>query len=286
MKYQFIEKYKDKFAISRICRVLGVNRSGFYAWRNRSESKRNIENRLLKKEIRKIYNENKGRYGSPKILYILEKKGLKYGHNRVARLMKEEGLKSIVLKKYKHSKKTIRAEDASNNILNRNFKCLSPNRVWATNITYIATKQGWAYLCCFIDLYSRKVVGWSVSKNINAELVTEALRKACINRNPEKDLIIHSDRGVQYSSDLFRNFLKRHDFVQSMSRAGNCWDNACMESFFSLIKKEELRNIRFNDIEEVRFSIFKYINIYYNRKRIHSYLEYKTPVDFEEENIA
>ncbi len=286
MKYKFIEEHKNKFSISRICQVLGVNRSGYYSWLNRSESKRSIENKKLKQEIRKIYFENKCRYGSPKIKYILEIKGNKYGHNRIARLMKEEGLRSIVAKKYKYNRKAVCEENASKNLLNRNFKCLRPNHIWVSDITYIKTKSGWVYLCCFLDLYSRKIVSWSVSKSIKSELVMNALKKACIKRKPNKGLIIHSDRGVQYGSNLFRDFLKRHKFVQSMSRAGNCWDNACIESFFSLIKKEELKHFNFENIDQVKYAIFKYIDNYYNNKRIHSYLEYKTPSEFERQKIA
>jgi len=286
MKYKFIKEHRNEFDIARMCRLLGVNRSSYYAWFNRAESKRSKENKQLTKKINEIYFKNKGRYGSPKIRYILNSQGAKYGHNRIARLMRQTGLKSITIKKYRHRSIPVSEQKAVGNLLNRDFKCLQPNRVWVSDITYIQTKNDWVYLCCFIDLYSRKVVGWSVANNLKAELVMEALRKAYIKRKPDKGLIIHSDRGVQYSSEVFKSLLKRHNFVQSMSRKGNCWDNACMESFFSLIKKEEINHVEFENLEHVKYVVFKYIDVFYNRQRIHSYLEYKTPTEFESKKIA
>lgn len=268
-----------------MCHVFGVSRSGYYDWLHAPESMRDAENRILLSQIKEIYYESKKRYGSPKILIELLKRGYRCGHNRVARIMHENNIRSKVMKKYRPKNKVIKIGEAVSNILNRRFYWVKPDQAWATDITYIPTKSGWVYLCVFLDLCSRAIVGWSVSKSMKADLVLNALDNACKKRKPGKELIIHSDQGSQFGSDDFRQYLNDHDFIQSMSRRGNCWDNACVESFFRLLKVEELNDYNFNNIEEVRYKVFSYIEYFYNRKRIHSQLGYVSPLEFEKKLI-
>lgn len=281
-----MKKYERLFPVSRMCQVIGVSRSGFYAWKNAPESKRSIENKTILKQINNIFDKNKKRYGSPKITTELNKDGYHCGHNRVARLMRLNGIRSKVAKKYRPAGDVINKNDAVDNILNRRFFWDKPNQAWAIDITYIPTKKGWAYLCVILDLCSRYIVGWTVSDNMKKELVLDALIKSCMNRNPAKGLIVHSDQGSQFGSKAYKDLLKRHDFIQSMSRRGNCWDNACVESFFRLLKVEELNDYKFNSIDEVKYVVFCYIDHFYNRQRIHGSLEYKSPLDFEDKISA
>lgn len=279
-------QYCDTFPVSRMCHVFGVSRSGYYDWLKAPESQRARYNRMLLGQIKEIHAESKKIYGSPKILIELGKRGYKCGHNLVARLMLENGIKSKVVKKFRPRGKVIRIGDAIANVLDRRFYWPKSDMAWATDITCIPTREGWVYLCVFLDLCSKAIVGWSVSKRMKTGLVLEALEKACAWRNPGKDLLIHSDQGVQYGSDDFQKYLKKHEFVQSMSRRGNCWDNACVESFFRLLKVEELNDYKFQDINEVQYIVFKYIEYFYNRKRIHSSIGYMTPSEYEQFLIA
>lgn len=281
-RYIFIKKYENIFPVSRMCHVIGINRSAYYAWKKNPQSNRELENIILLERIKTVFYKYKQRYGSPKITYELKKMGYHYGHNRIARLMRINNLRSKVVKKYRPKNNVIKKKDAVENILNRRFNWKKPNKAWVTDITYIPTKKGWVYLCVYLDLCTRYIVGWSVSYRMKAELVTESLIKACKNRSPKNGLIIHSDQGVQYGSALFKDIIKRHKFVQSMSRRGNCWDNSCVESFFRLLKTEELNDYDFNNIEEVQYKVFCYIEHFYNRQRAHSYLNYMSPLDYEQ----
>lgn len=276
----------ETFPVLRMCRVLGVSRSGYYDWLNGTESNRALENRELSDQIKEIYFESKCRYGSPKILIELAKRGYSCGHNRVARLMRLAGIKSKVVKKFRPKATVIKAFEAVSNVLDRRFTWEKPDMAWATDITYIPTKSGWVYLCVFLDLCSRAIVGWSVSKRMKTELVLEALENAYAKRKPGKNLIIHSDQGSQYGSKDFRDYINQCKFTQSMSRRGNCWDNACAESFFRLLKVEELNDYDFQDIDQVRYRVFSYIEYFYNRKRIHSRLAYMTPAEYEKKLFA
>lgn len=269
-----------------MCHVLGVSRSGYYDWLSSPGARRAKENHDLLGQIEEIYSESKGCYGSPKITVELKKRGYYCGHNRVARIMRENGIKSIVVKKFRRKGQVIEIEESASNVLGRRFTWESPNQAWATDITYIPTQSGWVYLCVILDLCSRAIVGWSVSEDMRTELVMHALKSACQNRRPKKGLILHSDQGVQFGSTTFRQYLKDHGFVQSMSRRGNCWDNACVESFFRLLKIEELNGYSFKNIDQVRYKVFGYIEHFYNRNRIHSHLGYMTPIEYEQALIA
>jgi putative transposase len=265
-----------------MCRVLSVSRSGYYRWRNRPKSQRAIENRRLQAHIRAIFNRHKGRCGSPKITDELNDMGLPVSKNRVARRMKAMGLRSIYRRKYRTTTDSKHSHPVADNLLQRNFTTDGPDKVWVSDITYIATTRGWLYLTVFIDLFSRTVVGWALSSSLSAEMVLTALSRAVRNRRPSSGLIIHSDRGVQYACSDFRKVLKKHKYVQSMSRKGDCWDNAVAESFFGIIKSELIHQEHFKGPQDTLRAIFEYIEIYYNRKRKHSTLGYKNPAQFEQ----
>lgn len=252
----FIEMYKNEFEIRRMCSVLGVKESAYYAWRRRPECKRIKDDRELLIKIKDIHEDSKKIYGSPRITAELRKKGERYGQKRVARLMKENGIVARMKKKFRIFNRAVKEEEAKKNILNRNFKSERPNQVWVSDITYIASRYGWLFLCVIIDLYSRMVVGWSMFDRIDTGLVMRALEMACFNRNPDKGLIFHSDRGIQYSSKEIKKELKAKGFIQSMSRKGNCWDNACVESFFHSLKTEGLYFHTLDSIGKAKSIVF------------------------------
>ena len=266
-----------------MCQVLAVSRSGFYDWLDREPSQREIENKKLKLEIAKIYWQHSGRYGSPRIHRQLVKEGHNCNIKRVVRLMRVLGLKAIQKKKFKKTTDSNHNLPLKENLLNRNFDVSKPNKVWASDITYIPTAEGWLYLAVVIDLYSRKVVGWSINKRMTRQLVIDALNMGIKNRNPKKGLIFHSDRGSQYASHDFQKELWKNGIRSSMSRKGDCWDNAVAESFFSTIKTELIYQKEYKTRKQARQDIFEYIAVYYNRIRMHSTLNYKSPEDYENE---
>jgi len=264
-----------------MCRVLSVSRSGYYSWRCRPESRRAVENRRLDVHIKAIYKKHKGRSGSPKITEELRDEGFSVSKNRVARRMQASGLRSIVRRKFKATTDSKHPHPIAANLLQRDFTVSSPNTVWVSDITYIATERGWQYLTVFLDLFSRMVVGWALSNSLSSDAVLIALHRAIRSRCPEVGLIIHSDRGVQYACHDFRKLLDNYGFIQSMSRKGDCWDNAVAESFFSIIKSELIHQERFKGHQDTLAAVFEYIEVYYNGKRKHSTLGYKTPDQFE-----
>ena len=264
-----------------MCRALSVSRSGYYAWRRRPESRRSIDNRCLDVHIRAIYQKHKGRCGSPKITQELRDKGFEVNKNRVARRMQTFGLRSIVRRKFKVTTDSKHAYPIAENLLNRDFSADRPNTVWVSDITYISTQSGWLYLTVILDLFSRMVIGWALSSSLSHEMVITALKRAIRSRLPGKGVVFHSDRGVQYACKAFREELANHGFVQSMSRKGDCWDNAVAEAFFSIIKSELIHHTHFKDSQDTLAAVFEYIEVYYNRKRKHSTLSYQTPEQFE-----
>jgi len=286
MKYQFIERNKRDFDISIICPLLGVKRSSYYAWKRRPINVRQKENMKLLEEIRTIHKNSKGLYGSPRIYAELQDLGISCGKNRVAKLMKVNGIYSKIKKRFRYKSKQSNDIGICSNIVDRNFNILEPNKVWVSDITYIPTKEGWLYLCIILDLFSRKIVGWSMDKNMKEKIVLKAFQMALLNRNPSLDLVFHSDRGSQYTAKLFKEVLRTNKIRQSMSRKGNCWDNACAESFFHTLKTELVKHENYNSREEARLSVFEYIEIFYNRQRRHSYLGYVSPVKYENKLCA
>lgn len=267
--------------------MLEVRRQSYYSWLKRPESIRTGENRKIVEGIRQIHTERKTKaYGSPRVWKELEKTGIRAGRNRVAKLMKIHGIKAFRVRKYRPQGQAVPDDKAAPNLVAQKFVVDRPNEVWVTDMTYILTGQGWVYLCAFLDLYSRKIVGWSSGRNMRSGLIVRALDIAVRNRRPGRGLIIHSDRGVQYGSEEFRVKLRNYGFRQSMSRIGNCWDNACMESFFHSLKYEYLMQFKPECLEEVNWLCFKYIDAFYNTSRLHSYLGYVSPAVYERQKIA
>jgi transposase InsO family protein len=281
MKYQFIFTKHVRYSVLLQCEVLEVSRAGYYQWRRRVVPKREQENTTLRMRSRELYAQHKGRYGSPRITRALQHEGYQCSHNRIARLMHEDGLKARAKRKY--CRTTIPDHrQASPNVLDRQFSVAEPDRVLTSDITYVATNEGWLFVATVLDLCTRKIVGLAMRSDMTAELVSEALEQAIARRDLKPGMILHSDRGVQYSSDAYRSIIARHGFRQSMSRKGDCWDNAPMESFFKTMKAELIYPQKYyHTRQEAATSIFEYIEIYYNRQRMHSALNYQTPDDFE-----
>jgi len=268
-----------------MCRVLKVSRSSYYRWLNRTPSKREIETEKVIGLIHQIYEDSRGRYGSPKITEELNKQGIKISRPRVARLMKKEGLMSIIHRKYKVcTTDSNHNNPVAKNLLDQNFSVSSPGNVWVSDITYIPTDQGWLYLTIIMDLFDRKIIGWALSSTLKTtDTVIPAFKMANINRKINKKLIFHSDRGVQYTSNEFKHLLNQthKNIKQSMSRKGNCYDNAVAENFFKIIKSELIYHETYKNHQEAKMDIFEFIEIWYNRKRSHQKLQYMTPVEFE-----
>ena len=264
-----------------MCRVLKVSRSGYYSWKSRSESNRSRENRCLDALIQIEFRTSKQRSGSEKITQSLLQKGEKVYRTKVAKRMRKMGLRSKVKRKYRITTDSKHSEPVAPNLLNRQFTVSAPNRVWVSDITYLWTQKGWAYLTVILDLHSRMVVGWAVSTSLGHEAVVKALWRAVGRRSPAAGLMFHSDRGVQYACKGFRGVLQQMQFVQSMSRKGNCWDNAVAESFFRTLKTEWYYGNRLVDIGHVERELFEYIEQFYNGQRLHATLGYISPVQFE-----
>ena len=269
-----------------MCRALKVSRSGYYAWRTRPESNRDNIDRALIQTICEIHRDSKGVYGAPKIRVELEAQGYHHGRHKVARLMRLAGLRGCPQRRFKITTQSDPSHPVAKNLLQQNFTVKAPNRQWASDITYIDTHQGWLYLAIVMDLYSRRIVGWSMDRWMSRHLVIDALTMALDSRMPEGQLIHHSDRGAQYTSDEFRNQLVKHGIQCSMSGRGNCYDNAVVESFFGLLKRERVNRVRYRTRDEARADIFEYIECFYNRKRRHGYVGNISPVDFERQTIG
>lgn len=231
--------------------------------------------------IKEIFKESRESYGSPRITEELKKQGIRCNKKRIARLMRKAGISAKIYRKYRITTMSDHNRERSENILGREFVRGGPNEVWTSDITYIRTDEGWLYLAAVMDLYSRKIVGWELEKRLDSDLVEKALQSALYDRKVEEGIIFHSDQGVQYTSESFRRLLKANGFIQSMSRRGNCYDNAVTESFFHTLKTELINRTKYRTRAEARRSIFEYIEIFYNRKRIHSTLGYLTPVEYE-----
>lgn len=271
-----------------MCSALGVNRSRYYDWvtSQKKPSARALENKELSEKIKMIFIENKCRYGSRRLRKALMNLGYQVSRRRVCKLMKSKGLHCKTKKKFKHTTDSNHDLPIEPNRLNRNFSLDKPNKAYVGDITYIHTEEGWLYLAVVMDLFSRKVVGWSMSKRIKTALVNDALTMAIRQRKPPKGLISHTDRGSQYASKSHRKLLKFYGIKQSMSRKGNCWDNAVAESFFHTLKNELIYHENFQTREEAKQKIFHYIEIYYNRLRMHSANDYLSPVEYEKARKA
>ena len=269
-----------------MCRLLGVSASGYYAWRQRPESARTQCDRELLAKITQVHAASKGVYGSPRVHAELIAEGVCVGRHKVAKLMRSARLRGCPKRRYRATTQRDPSHRVARNLLNQDFTAGGPNQRWAGDITYIPTRQGWLFLAVVIDLYSRRIVGWSMSRWSDRRLVVNALRMAVEARQPAGALIHHSDRGGQYSSDDFRNDLARHGIDCSMSNTGNCYDNAVVESFIGVLKRERVIRVRYRNREQARADLFEYIEVFYNRKRRHGYLGNISPVDFERQSTG
>jgi putative transposase len=283
MKYAFIAAHMAAFSMSLMCRVLGVSRSGYYAWCKAPVSRRSLKNQELLEKIKAVHKKSKQRYGSPRVHEQLLADGERCGRGRVARLMSANGICSKQKRKFVVTTDSKHDLPVAANILDRKFSVEEPNSVWLSDITYIPTDEGWLYLAGVIDLCSRTAVGWSMSDSLDKELVMDALTMAYGRRHPGVGLIHHSDQGSQYASEAYCTLLHDYGMKMSMSRKGNCWDNAVMESFFGTLKKELVHHKRYRTRAEARKDIFEFIEVFYNRERLHSSLGYMSPLNYEKQ---
>ena len=277
-----MDAHRTEFPSAAMCRVLKMSSSGYYAWRGRKPSERQQRRADLTDKICAIHVESKGRYGSPQIHRNLLKQGVKCNVKTVAKCMKSAGICAKTTKKFRIcTTDSNHSLPIAENVLERDFTATKPNEKYVGDITYVKTDEGWLFLAIVIDLFSRMVVGWSMSKNMKASLVTDACQMAIDIWQPPPGCIMHSDRGSQYASREHRDLLDKHGFVCSMSRKGNCWDNAVAESFFATLKKEQVHHEHYATYEQARSSLFQYIEIYYNRWRTHSAIDYQVPVELQ-----
>ncbi|WP_085987174.1 IS3-like element ISMasp3 family transposase [Magnetococcus marinus] len=282
VRYAFIQAHSKSYSVESLCRVLDVSRSGFYGWLNRTSTSKAEENQLLEEWIAEIFKVSRSTYGTRRIRKALNEHGVRVSRRRVSRIKRKLGLVCKAQKRYKVvTTDSNHALPIAPNLLDRQFDTERPDNAYVGDITYIPTKEGWLYLAVWIDLYSRAVVGWSMADHMKAELVTDALRMAFFKRRPEAGLIVHSDRGSQYASELLRKYLDERGYTQSMSRRGNCWDNAPAESFFHTLKVELVSSCDFKTRDEAKQIIFEYIEVFYNRKRKHSSIGYMSPSQYE-----
>jgi putative transposase len=281
VKFDAIEAEKANYSVALMCRVLEVSRAGYYASRRRPESERAKANRQLSTKIHEVYETSRRTYGSPRVYLELRDGEHEAGRHRVARLMRSEGLVARKKKRFRVTTQSNHSEPIARNVLARNFDVKKPNQVWVGDITYLPTADGWLYLAVLLDLHSRAVVGWAMSEHLDTGLALAALRMALERRSPARGLVHHSDRGVQYACEAYREALAANGLVPSMSRKGNCWDNAPAESFFGTLKVELVGDRVFPSRAVARIEVFEYIEAFYNRTRRHSSLGYASPAEFE-----
>lgn len=284
MKFRFIHEHVLEFSLRLMCRVLGVSPSGYYAWRSRPESTRSREDRRLRTKIRSFHQKSRGTYGATRVHADLREEGEECGRHRVARLMREDGLVGAKAKQFRKTTDSRHSDPVSPNILNQEFTVETSDRVWAGDITYLRTREGWCYLAVLLDLHSRFVVGWSLSSSLDRELPLAALEQAIGRRQPGPGLLHHSDRGSQYTCDDYQRRLAELGMTASMSRTGNCYDNAVVESFFDSLKTEIGCDL-FDSREHARREVFKYIEAFYNQRRRHSALGHVSPSAFERQRV-
>jgi len=281
--FELVDAEKANYPVTVLCDVLEVSRSGFYAWKTRPPSERTKADAKLAVEIAASHRKSRKRYGSPRVHRALRKKGVRVGKKRVERLMRENGLFGRRKRRFRHTTDSNHASPIAPNVLARDFEPDAPNRVWAGDVTYIATAEGWSYLAVLLDLYSRRVVGWAMSANNDTTLALAALERAVRNRHHllAPGLVHHTDRGSPYASDDYRAALGKRGMVASMSRKGDCWDNAVAESFFATFRAELVDDERYSSREAAEASIGDYIDRFYNVERLHSHLDYVSPIEFE-----
>lgn len=286
MKYAWIKSHQGAFSVAMMCQVMQVSTSQYYAWLKQPKTARERENEAIMTIIRELFQQAHGTYGTRRLKRKLAERDWLVSRRRIGRLLRKMGLSCKTKRTFKVTTDSQHDQPIAPNLLNRQFDVGKPDQYYVGDITYIATQEGWLYLAVVIDLFSRKVVGWSMVKHMRASLVNNALLMALWSRKPAKGLIWHTDRGSQYASDSHRTLLKDHGIIQSMSRKGNCWDNAVSESFFHSLKTELVHHYQFKTREEAKQTIFDYIEVFYNRQRLHSANGYLSPVVYEESKQA
>ncbi len=280
MRYEFIRQQTGRFSVRQMCAVLGVSRGGYYDWHERSDSQRVREDRRLTAHIRSIFREYRSCYGSPRVHQELRRRKIRCSRKRVARLMRQEGLQARRRRRFRVTTRAAEGRPAAPNLLDRRFTVHTLDEVWLGDLTYLWTSEGWLYLAVLMDMCSRRIVGWAVSETMSDDLTLRALDSSLEHRQPGAGLMHHTDRGSQYTSSEYRARLEQRGVQISMSRKGNCWDNAPIESFFSTLKIE--LGDRFSSRTAARTALFDYIEVFYNRRRMHSSLEHQSPVEFEQ----
>jgi putative transposase len=286
VRYAWIEQHRDDYAVSRMCRLLAVSRTGFLQWRRRPPSARAQANARLDAQVAALHAASKGSYGRPRIVHGLRAQGLQVGHERVRRSLQRQALRPVYKRPYRVTTDSNHRQPVASNVLARQFDGWAINRAWVCDITYLHTGEGWLYLAVVMDLASRRIVGWSMSPRLHADLVCQALKTAYVRRKPPPGVILHSDRGSQYASAQHRQLLNDFRMLQSMSRRANCWDNAPMESFFKTLKVERVYQLRFETRAEARLDIVDWIEGFYNHRRLHSSIGYRTPAHMETGRMA
>ena len=278
-----MKKLAKEFPVDFMCEIFSVSKGGYYAWCKRDTSTREGKELRLLRAIEDVHLGSRGTYGSPRVFKVLKGLGHKVNKAKVERMMKKNGIRAKTKRKFRVTTDSKHNLPIAPNLLERNFSPIKPNQTWASDITYVWTREGWLFLAVIVDLFSRQVVGWSLDKTMTKELVLSSLRQAYFRRKPGSGLIFHSDRGSQYCSKEFRRQLKQYQILQSQSRKANCWDNAVIESFFHTLKTEAIYHEDFETREQAERFIFEWVEAFYNRERIHSTLNYMSPVAFEEQ---
>jgi len=277
-------KYRGQFKVSTMCRVLEVSSSGFYDWLGREESDRSRANRVLLVAIKAVHKRSKRRYGSPRVYHQLRRQDMPCSENRVARVMRVNGIEAVAKRRFKATTDSDHAQPVADNVLDRQFDVECADAAWCADLTYIWTAEGWLYLAIILDLFSRRILGWSAKSTMARSIVLEALGSALRLGQPSRGLLHHSDRGSQYASHDYQKLLRAARVTCSMSRKGDCWDNAPAESFFATLKRELIHGRNFRTRAEAKSAIFEFIESWYNRERLHSSLGYMSPVEFEAVN--
>lgn len=286
MKYAWIERHRDQFVVTRMCRLLAVSRTGYCQWRVRAPSERAQSQATLDARVGAIHAQHKRRYGRPRVLRALRQQGVTAGHEQVRQSLKRQGLRPVHRRPYRVTTDSNHTHPVAPNVLDRRFHSWAPNQAWVGDITYVWTAEGWLYLACIMDLASRRIVGWSMSERISADLVCQALQSAYWQRKPAAGLIMHTDRGSQYASHRYHKLIRDFQMTASMSRKANCWDNAAMESFFKTLKVERIYQLTYPTRSQARQDIVDWIEGYYNRYRMHSAINYQTPLAAESGRLA
>ncbi|KHK48470.1 integrase [Ralstonia sp. A12] len=286
MRYAWIDTHRDQYSVSRLCRVLAVSRSGYCQWRVRPPSARAQANAALDAEVAAMHRASRGSYGRPRIVRQLHVQGQPVSAERVRRSLQRQGLHPVYKRPYRVTTDSAHSLPVAPNLLERRFDGWQPNQAWVGDITFIATDEGWLFLAAILDLSSRRIVGWSMSERMQADLVCQALRSAYWQRKPPPGLLLHSDRGAQYASRVYRSLATAFGMTVSMSRRANAWDNAPMESFFKTLKVERIYQTRYETRAQARLDIVDWIEGYYNRQRLHTSIDFLTPVDYETQRMA